>query len=49
LAETVRGMIACASYNRENKFGGKWGMLDKLLAKSQWNGKKPLLPIFIYF
>jgi hypothetical protein len=23
LAETVRGMIACASYNRENKFGGK--------------------------
>ena len=33
LAETIRRMIACASHNRENKFGGKWGMLDKFLGK----------------
>jgi hypothetical protein len=24
-------------------------MLDKFLAKSQWNGKNPFLPIFIHF
>ena len=49
LAETVHRMITCASCNRAKKFGGKWGMLDKFLAKSQWNGKKPFLPIFIHF
>ena len=49
LAETIFRMIACASYNWAKKFGGKWGMLDKFLEKSQWNGKKPFLPIFIHF
>ena len=33
LAKTVHQMIACASHNRTKKFGGKWGMLDKFLAK----------------
>ena len=49
LAEMVRRMIACASHNRVKKFGGKWGVLGKFLEKSQWNGKKPFLPIFIHF
>ena len=48
-AKMVRQMITCASHNWAKKFGGKWGMLDKFLAKSHWNGKKPFLPIFIHF
>ena len=33
LAETVRQMVACASHDRAMKFGGKWGVLGKVLGK----------------
>jgi hypothetical protein len=49
LTETIRQMVACASRDQAMKFGGKRGVLGKVLGKITMKIVKSLLPIFIYF
>jgi hypothetical protein len=48
LMEMVRQMVACASHDRAMKFGGKRGVLGKVLSKIAMNMVKALFYPYLF-